>query len=156
MSNIAQLMGILNEMNIDYIYFRPVEEAPEILPTIDQLLSLKRQLHKKVNNMRLRYILRIHDRLVSQNNQLPCVSHLLSCIIHADGDVVLCEKRQGHPIILGNITKEPFELIWNSIKHKHVSKRLCDPSEQKECSVCRMTYLNRVFTQLINLNPHFV
>lgn len=149
MSNIVDLMEILNNIGIDFVYFRPVEEAPHITPQINQLLYLDSKLKRIEPFIRIKYILKINDRFISKNDHLPCVAHLLTSLVYANGNVAVCEKRRHDPIILGNIIKDPFEKIWNSAYHKYITKKLCDASEQGGCSVCRMTAFNKLFFDLI-------
>ena len=93
-SNLIQLVKQLDDIGIDYIYLRPVEEAGEITPSLENLLELRRELAKLVSGLRIKYMLPIADRVVDKNAGLPCVAHSLTSIIHANGDVALCEKRR--------------------------------------------------------------
>lgn len=147
-SNLLNLIKQLDTMGVDYIYLRPVEEAEEIQPTLESLLDLRKQLANITENTRIKYMLTIADRVVDKNAGLPCVAHTLTSIIHANGDVALCEKRRQDQIILGNINKNSFEEIWKSDYHKEVSRKLLDPCSQQGCEACRVTGFNMILEQL--------
>lgn len=92
MHGLEQLIEKLDKTGVDYIYFRPVEEAEDILPTVQDMLDLKKNLISWTKDRRIQYLINIKDRIVKDNNSLPCVAHSLTSIIHADGTVNLCEK----------------------------------------------------------------
>lgn len=138
----------LDALGVDYIYFRPVEEAPEITPTRDELYDLRKRLLKVTENKRIKFILTINDRLEDRNAGLPCVAHSLTSIVHADGSVVCCEKRRHDHVIYGNINEESFHDIWYSDIKQKTTKKLLDASCQSGCSVCRITPFNKIFTNL--------
>ena len=150
--NLMGLMRRLDEMGIDYIYLRPVEEAGDIMPSLENLLDLRRQLAEITANMRLKYMLTIQDRIVDKNAGLPCVAHSLTSIIHANGEVALCEKRRGDGIIIGNVYEKSFGDIWRSDCRKKASLKLLDADCQKGCSACRITGFNMILEQLRNVH----
>lgn len=144
--NIADIVRKLNNIGVDYIYMRPVEEQTAIAPTLDQLLKLKMDLLAIQPDLRIKTLLCINDRLITGNDNLPCVAHSLTCVVQANGDTALCEKRRKDPVILGNINNDgDFETIWNSEYRKEITRKLLDPASQKGCSECRITSFNRVF-----------
>ena len=145
MNNLFNLIDSLNEIGVDYMYLRPVEEATELMPELDKLLQLKKRIIEYSNNSRLKFLYNIEERIIKNNDNLPCVAHSLTSIIHADGNVTLCEKRRHDPIILGNIYQQTFEQIWNSSIHRSTTKKLLNPENQIGCDVCRITSFNRVF-----------
>lgn len=151
-SNLIELISHLDDIGVDYIYLRPVEEAGEITPSLEGLLSLRRQLADITANTRLKYMLTINDRVVDKNAGLPCVAHSLTAIIHANGEVALCEKRRSDAIILGNIYETSFEDIWLSPLHEQVSQKLLHAVCQNGCSACRITGFNMIFEQLQNIH----
>lgn len=147
-SKLSDVIKKLDKMGVDYIYLRPVEEAEDIQPTLESLLDLRKQLAKVTKNTRIKYMLTIADRVVEKNAGLPCVAHSLTSIIHANGDVALCEKRRQDQIILGNINNNSFEEIWTSGYHEEVSRKLREPCSQNGCSACRVTGFNILLDQL--------
>ena len=156
-SSLKELIKSLDEIGVDYLYFRPVEEAPDIMPTVDELLDLKKQLVEWTQNTRIKYMLTIADRVVDKNNNLPCIAHSLTSIIHANGDVSLCEKRRNETIILGNIKNNSFQEIWESTYREQMTQRLLNPECQEGCSSCRITGFNMMFDRLGKLNTkHFI
>lgn len=156
-SSLKELIKRLDEIGVDYLYFRPVEEAPDIMPTVDELLDLKKQLVEWTQNTRIKYMLTIADRIVDKNNGLPCIAHSLTSIIHANGDVSLCEKRRNETIILGNIKNSSFQEIWESTYREQMTQRLLNPECQEGCSACRITGFNMMFDRLEKLNTkHFI
>lgn len=151
-SNLIGLMKRLNNIGIDYIYLRPVEEADDIAPSFDDLLELRRKLAEFTADMRLKYMLPIQDRVIDKNAELPCIAHSLTSIIHANGEVALCEKRRGDGIMLGSIYENSFEEIWHSSCREEASQKLLDADSQRFCSACRMTGFNMIFEQLERLH----
>lgn len=152
LDGIEELINTLDMVGVDYIYFRPVEEAEDILPSVDDMINLKRNLIKWTENKRIRYLINIYDRVIKDNNKLPCIAHSLTSIIHADGSVNLCEKRRHDEIELGNVNESSFSDIWNSEARKIASNKLLCADCQNGCDVCRVTGFNEVFYNLINMN----
>ena len=146
--SLLEFIDILDALGVEYIYLRPVEEAPDIKPSMESLLDLRKLLAEFTKDKRIRYMLTIADRVVDENAGLPCFAHTLTSIIHANGDVALCEKRRQDPIILGNICNASFEEIWKSDYHKEISRKLLDPCSQKGCATCRITGFNMILEQL--------
>lgn len=97
-------------------------------------------------------MLTIADRVVDKNAGLPCIAHTLTSIIHANGDVALCEKRRTDNIILGNLHQNTFEEIWEAAFHEEVSQKLLDASCQVGCGACRITGFNMILEQLENVH----
>lgn len=151
-SRLVPLIHDLDGMGVDYIYLRPVEEAPGLTPSIDDLFSLKKELVRLSDGLRIRCLLTVSERLATDNDGLPCVCHSLSCIIQANGDVALCEKRRHDPIVFGNLRNAPFEELWNSALRRQASQRLIDPLLQKGCGVCRITSFNAVFSDVSHIH----
>lgn len=147
-SHLIELVEQLDHIGIDYIYLRPVEEAEEIAPSLDDLLKLKKKLAEFTADKRLKYMISINDRVIDKNAGLPCVAHSLTSIIHANGDVALCEKRRNDEIILGNIYEQSFDEIWVSPYREQISQKLLQKECQNGCSACRVTGFNMVFEQL--------
>lgn len=146
------LIDRLDDMKVDYIYFRPVEEAGDIMPTVEELYDLKKRLVGWTKGKRVKYLFHITDRIITQNAGLSCVAHSLTSIIHADGNVVMCEKRRGEEISFGNIYENSFEQIWNSEIRKQMTKQLLIPGNQCGCSVCRITPFNQIIHNLNYIN----
>lgn len=147
-SCIEELIRRLDDMGIDYIYLRPVEEVEDIMPSLENLLDLRKRLAELTVDARIKYMLMINDRVIDKNAGLPCIAHSLTSIIHANGDVALCEKRRGDSIILGNVYENSFEDIWVSPFRENVSQKLLDAKCQEQCSVCRVTGFNMILDQL--------
>mgnify|MGYP001037517059 FL=1 len=152
MHGLEQLIEKLDKTGVDYIYFRPVEEAEDILPTVQDMLDLKKNLISWTKDRRIQYLINIKDRIVKDNNSLPCVAHSLTSIIHADGTVNLCEKRRHDEICLGNINEMTFGSLWNSETRKLATNKLLCPDCQGGCDVCRITGFNEIFDKLAKLN----
>ncbi len=146
--SLIELIRQLDKMGIDYIYLRPVEEAADITPSLESLLDLRKKLAEMTSKTRIKYMLAISDRVVDRNAGLACIAHSLTSIIHANGDVALCEKRREDGIILGNVRENSFEDIWVSPYREQVSQKLLKPECQSGCSACRVTGFNMIFEQL--------
>lgn len=150
--NLMNLIQRLDSIGADYIYFRPVEEAEDIMPSLDELLDLRKQLAEITADTRIKYMLTINDRVVDKNAGLPCIAHSLTSIIHANGDVALCEKRRNDSIILGNVYENLFEDIWISPFRERVSQILLESKCQSGCSACRITGFNMMLDRLENVH----
>lgn len=147
-SNLVELIKQLEEIGVDYIYLRPVEEADHIRPSLESLLDLRKKLADITARARIKYMLLVSDRVVDKNAGLPCIAHSLTSIIHANGDVALCEKRRKDEIVLGNVYEKTFEDIWVSPYHEQVSQKLLSAECQQGCSTCRITGFNMILDHL--------
>lgn len=156
-SRLIDLLRHLDRIGIDYIYLRPVEEAADITPSLESLLDLRKELAELTSETRIKYMLAVSDRVVEQNAGLACIAHSLTSVIHANGDVALCEKRREDGIILGNVCENSFEDIWISPYREQVSQKLLKPECQSGCSACRVTGFNMIFEQLERVHSkHFI
>lgn len=156
-SELMELIKRLDQLGVDYIYLRPVEEAEGIMPSLEELLQIRKQLAHLTEKTRIKYMLALNDRVIDKNAGLPCVAHSLTSIIHADGNVALCEKRRGDAVVLGNIYQNSFSDIWISPYREKISQRLLRPECQEGCSVCRVTGFNMILNQLENVHTkHFI
>lgn len=148
---IEVILERLNKDNVDYVYFRPVEEAEEITPSKAELYALKQRLIDITSDMRLKYMITINDRMEDSNAGLPCVAHSVTTVVHADGSIALCEKRRHDIIEIGNIRNHSFKEIWNSKIRREASRKLMDCKNQIGCSVCRVTSFNKIIDNLTNI-----
>lgn len=151
-SGIGNILSILDQIGVDYIYIRPVEEAPEITPSLKQLLELKEKIVHFSNQNRLKGLLTINERLIKDNDKLPCVAHSLTCIIQANGDMAMCEKRRHDPVVFGNLNNDDFRTIWNCNTRIDASRKLLNPVSQQGCATCRITSFNRIVKDLDRIN----
>ncbi|MDE6600755.1 MAG: radical SAM protein [Lachnospiraceae bacterium] len=156
-SSLIELIKHLDSIGVDYIYLRPVEEAEDITPSLESLLDLRKKLAELTAKTRIRYMLTVSDRVVDRNAGLPCIAHSLTSVIHANGEVALCEKRREDGIILGNVRETSFEDIWVSPYREQVSQKLLKAECQSGCSACRVTGFNMIFEQLEKVHSkHFI
>lgn len=151
-SRIDEIIAKLDELGVDYLYLRPVEEAMDIMPTREELYDLRKRILNITENRRIKFKLVINDRLISNNANLPCVAHSITSIIHASGDVVCCEKRRHDNIVFGNVNETSFKDIWKSEERIKATRKLLDASNQMGCSACRITGFNIMMNNLENLN----
>ena len=156
-SSLIELVKHLDRIGVDYIYLRPVEEAEDIAPSLERLLDLRKKLAELTAGTRIKYMLVVSDRIVDRNAGLPCIAHSLTSVIHANGEVALCEKRREDGIILGNVRDTSFEDIWISPYREQVSQKLLKAECQSGCSACRVTGFNMIFEQLEKVHSkHFI
>ncbi len=146
--HLLDFIGSLDKTGVDYIYMRPVEEAPESLPDFEKLYRLHKYLINNEEQFRIKVLLRLEKRFVKNNANLPCVAHSLTCVIRADGNVVMCEKRRHDIKILGNLNRSDFKDIWLSKTRETVTGQLLNSEAQIGCDVCRITYFNQIFYSL--------
>ncbi len=154
-SDIAEIISRLDDLGVDYIYFRPVEEAPDITPDRDELYDLRKRILALTDGRRIKFKMVINDRLVEDNAGLPCVAHSLTSIIHADGSVACCEKRRHDYISIGNVYVNSFSDIWKSEDKINATKKLLEACNQKGCGVCRITSFNKIIDNLESLNTRY-
>ena len=150
--HVCDIVKRLDDIGVDYVYLRPVEEAPDITPERNELYDMRKELLKLTEKMRIKFMLTINDRLEYNNANLPCVAHSITSIVHADGNIALCEKRRHDIILLGNVNEQSFDDIWNSQIRKEASKKLMNGECQNGCSVCRITPFNKIISNLENMN----
>lgn len=136
-TNLENLFLNLKDANIDHYRFRTVEENESLCPD-EKTISI---VNEKLNCLSEKYKVKIIKSLVSDvdernNKGLPCVAHSLRAIIHADGNVLLCEKRRHDIIILGNIYENDFNEIWYSEKRKEITEKLLCKENQRGCEIC--------------------
>ena len=151
-SQIDDIIDKLDDLGVDYLYLRPVEEAEDITPTREELYDLRKRILSLTENRRIKFKLVINDRLIQSNAGLPCVAHSITSIIHANGDVVCCEKRRHDNLILGNVNNSSFKEIWRSEARIKATGKMLDAAQQRGCSACRITGFNMLINNLNNLN----
>jgi hypothetical protein len=100
---------------------------------------------------------------VRERQYVPCRAGVLSAVVHANGDVGVCEQRP--PI--GNIRKQPFSQIWRSEVANQIRRSIRD----KECYCTNEIFMwpsivfqpaqlaksivgARVWERVIPLTPH--
>ena len=147
--HILPLLYKLDELRVDFISIGPVEEHPSFCVSESQLQRLNTELQENSKFLKLNVKLNtLSNSNRDNNNGLSCFAHSLRCIIHADGNVVLCEKRRHDPLVLGNILDESFISIWNSPVRRNASRKLMDPLNQEGCKPCRITKFNELFLDI--------
>ena len=151
-SHIDEIVRRLDEIGVDYLYLRPVEEAADIMPSRENLYDLRKHLLTLTENMRIKFKLVINDRLICDNAGLPCIAHSITSIVHANGDVVCCEKRRHDNLVLGNVNYKSFKEIWRSDARIEATRKLLDSNSQIGCSACRITGFNLLMNNLKKLN----
>ena len=150
--NVPSLIDKLIEMGVDYFQIRHVEESPRLDMNKNQIDALRLSLEEYMkSNSPIKVYSNISPRYGEKNNKnLPCSAHSLNSIIHANGDVFLCEKRRHDSVNIGNINEQDFKEIWGSNKRISASKKFMNPESQIGCEVCRMTKFNELFYDLSN------
>jgi radical SAM protein with 4Fe4S-binding SPASM domain len=147
--HIIPLLYKLDEFGVDFISIGPVEEHASICVTESQLQHLETELQDNSKFLKLHVTLNtLANSNRDDNKGLSCIAHSLRSIIHADGNVVLCEKRRHDPIVLGNIRDESFISLWNSTIRRNASRKLMDPINQQGCKPCRITKFNELFLDI--------
>jgi len=141
-------INMMNDIGVDYIYMRPVEENNDLSPDFISLDAYKKLIEKKEDRLSTKVLLKVNERTIKDNDNLPCIAHSLTCVIRANGELVLCEKRKHDIVILGNVNNSSFEDIWMSEKRKKISKKLLNNTSTKGCEVCRLTRFNKIFYEL--------
>jgi radical SAM protein with 4Fe4S-binding SPASM domain len=122
-----------------------------------EVTKLNKRLKAEQKERKINVVLSLAEDSCEANNDLPCIAHSLRAIIHADGNVVLCEKRRHDMITLGNINQDKFSDIWRSDEHIDASQKLLDSENQRGCAVCRVTKFNEIFMELCEVEtPHFI
>ena len=144
--HIEEITLLLSEIGVDYIYFRPVIDNPELIFE-DKLLNLKKFETDTFKVM----IHAMEENTVSGNSDLPCTGHSLSSVIAADGSVFLCGRLNIYDWFepIGNINTSTFKEIWTGEKRLSQMKQVL--SEQfckKWCPECRITKYNKLLSNV--------
>lgn len=154
---IPTFLNTMQTLGLDYVQFRNVEENTHLKLEKEQMDELGKEIEQKFTRQTLCVRLDSHFRDVCANNNLSCVAHSLRSIIHADGDVLLCEKRRHDAISIGNINTDSFLDIWNASARRHATKKLLNPESQKGCTECRIASYNQLFADLCRVKTiHFI
>ncbi|MDF2511922.1 MAG: Radical domain protein [Herbinix sp.] len=156
-SQITNLFELFKDVKIQHFRIRTVEECPELMLEPKEVTKLNKRLKAEQKERKINVVLSLAEDSCEANNDLPCIAHSLRAIIHADGNVVLCEKRRHDMITLGNINQDKFSDIWRSDEHIDASQKLLDSENQRGCAVCRVTKFNEIFMELCEVEtPHFI
>ncbi len=85
LDNLETLTVRLKKMGVKYIHFRPVIDNPELY-ILKDLSYLKKYENKNFTILDSAF----NENKIRGNNELPCVSHSITSIISASGDVFIC------------------------------------------------------------------
>lgn len=146
--NISKLFSLFEDVKIDHFRIRTVEEYDKYMISQKKAEELSRIINDVAKRKHANVLLSLVRQEENDNKGLPCIAHSLRAIIHADGNVLVCEKRRHDIMILGNINKDKFSKIWLNKKHCEMAKKLSKPESQKGCTVCRITKYNEIITEL--------
>ncbi len=86
LDNLETLTVRLKKMGVKYIHFRPVIDNPDLY-ILKDLSCLKKYENK---NFTIILDSAFNENKIRGNNELPCVSHSITSIISASGDVFIC------------------------------------------------------------------
>jgi radical SAM protein with 4Fe4S-binding SPASM domain len=130
-----------------YIQLRPVVDSEELYP---HGVDLKHLLQYETAHFAV-IIDGMIENSTSGNLGLPCVTHGLSTVITASGDVYLCGRLNIYdwwkPI--GNLNESNFMRIWNGEARQEQSRTVANTEFcQKYCPQCRMTKFNNLIHNL--------
>lgn len=92
-----------------------------------------------------------YNSWVNGQVNIPCFFMRISSIIHPNGDVILCQRKN---IVLGNLYKRSFSQIWNSgktiaIQKKHQGCNLCWTSSHRSFDVKLVKLLDTLFPRFM-------
>ncbi len=152
---IEKVAYLAKDLGVDYIQFKPAIYRPgskqmgidliedEILPLLNRVKLLS---NDKFNVMVTHY--RFNDVMdVKGNygrNYKKCLSHHFQGAVGADAKVYICDHHKGEKeYVLGDLTKNTMQEIWDSEQRKEVIKYL-DSTDLSQCqSCCRNHELNK-------------
>jgi radical SAM protein with 4Fe4S-binding SPASM domain len=104
-------------------------DIPELERVVRHLIDMKRAGEPIMTQEHVLALMPDHFRLKkAPRSAMPCRVGLRNCMIHADGDVFLCER--GFSVI-GNLRRQTMREIWHGPKAREVRKetvaceRLC-------------------------------
>jgi radical SAM protein with 4Fe4S-binding SPASM domain len=145
--NLENIIIRLKEIGLDYIYIRPVCDHPELTAE-----NFDASLYTKYNDEKFTVIVRgMEENAIIGNASLPCVSHSLTTIVTADGNVHLCGRLNIYKdwTPMGNLYKESFSEIWNGEERKRQAELVKNGEFcNKKCPACRLTKFNRFVADL--------
>lgn len=156
MANIEELVLQLRETGISYVQFRPVVDAPELLPEEQDLRYLEFYRGSKFNVI----IDGMQENIGIGNHGLPCTATSITSIISGDGSVYLCGRLNIYDWIppIGNINKQSFAEIWRGSERMRQLALVEDASFcSQNCPQCRVSKFNQLFWRLSQTKSvHFI
>ena len=144
--NLSQLFNAIQDIDLNFIRMRNVEENEELSLTPEMMADVQRQINEYQDNRKMGIVLSKETQTDKTDNaNLPCIAHSLRALILANGNVMMCAKRRHDPICIGNINEQDFCEIWTSERRIEASKKLREEHNQIGCAVCRITKYNELF-----------
>jgi radical SAM protein with 4Fe4S-binding SPASM domain len=145
--NLENMIIRLKEIGVDYIYIRPVIDHPELTAK-----EFDATIYTKYTDEKFTVIVRgMEENTITGNANLPCISHSLTTIVTADGNVHLCGRLNIYKdwMPMGNLYKESFSKIWNGEERKRQAALVRNGDFcSKKCPACRLTKFNRFVADL--------
>lgn len=145
--NLENMIIRLKEIGVDYIYIRPVIDHPELTAK-----EFDATIYTKHTDEKFTVIVRgMEENTITGNANLPCISHSLTTIVTADGNVHLCGRLNIYKdwMPMGNLYKESFSKIWNGEERKRQAALVRNGDFcSKKCPACRLTKFNRFVADL--------
>jgi len=155
LDNLETLTVRLKKMGVKYMHFRPVIDNPDLFISKD-LSYLKKYENKKFSILDSAF----QENKIRGNNELPCISHSITSIISASGDVFICGRLNIYDWLkpIGNINNQSFKEIWTGGERIKQSKMLIDSNFcNRFCPECRITKFNILLDNLKNIqSKHFI
>jgi len=133
---IASFFEIANELNVDYVVFRPAilkeswdcKYLDEVGQIIDKVKNISSNV-KVFSSVGSRWVISRNGRRQDSGKCLTC---LLTGIIKANGDIPLCNLyRNDDSKKVGNIYQDSYDNIWGSKYHRE----LLDSTDIANCPV---------------------
>jgi spore coat polysaccharide biosynthesis protein SpsF (cytidylyltransferase family)/MoaA/NifB/PqqE/SkfB family radical SAM enzyme len=146
LEHLEEIVILLKEYGVDYIYFRPVIDRPD-LSISTNLNYLKKYESENFSVM----IHAMQENKIVGNKNLPCIAHSLSCIVCGDGSVYICGRLDRYDWWepLGNIHESSFREIWYGRQRVSQIETLNDPKFCSQwCPECRLTKYNILLDQI--------
>lgn len=145
--NLENMIIRLKEIGVDYIYIRPVIDHPELTAK-----EFDATIYTKYTDEKFTVIVRgMEENTITGNANLPCISHSLTTIVTADGNVHLCGRLNIYKdwMPMGNLYKESFSEIWKGEERKRQAALVRNGDFcSKKCPACRLTKFNRFVADL--------
>lgn len=157
------LSKILKKIEIDYLIIKPYSQHPMSKSTIYKNLDYTKYLKlteeiENISDKRFKIIFRKNtiEKLKQEKKYLKCLGTNFWSYIKSDGDVYACSSFLGNKkFCYGNIYKDTFKNIWNSLKKEKILKYINNKLDVSKCrKVCRLDEINKYLWELKNPVEH--
>lgn len=158
--DMKNFIKISSDLGVDYAQFRPLLKSfsqKEINTVVDDRIldELNSGLNYSGNGFKVLYSKNKYEKMKKEfvgKNYQKCFGHHFAAVIAADKKMYLCcHKRGVKKYCLGDLSKQPLEIIWKSLRRREVYGRI----DFGDCPLlCRCDGINEVLWDIIKKRKH--